>query len=266
MTIELIASNSPWNDKTHSPRIESWDSVSVHARFDQPISHELGYIDKDVTLFWLDVLVGDAPVSRLALNKVLPELQDEAKTFKNGRFRFPLCKLPDALSQTYHAAFAETLATYAPGVYPVTVALWTDNDLQKDTALATLTFEFEVAAGSADHLKSIADQNRALGADTLDDAEAKTAAFKARWASDKPKATSASTIRVKLAAKHGDVRVRLHTGPGASLPTTVSKNVTTDWHTLQVSSKIELLDYQDNRTNDILTVVAGMDGQTLDVG
>ncbi len=266
MTIELIASNSPWNDKTHSPRIESWDSVEVHARFDQPISHELGYVDKDVTLFWLDVLVGGAPVSRLDLNKVLPELQDEAKTFKNGRFRFPLCKLPDALSQTYHAAFAETLATYAPGVYPVTVDLWTDNDLQKGAALATLTFEFEVAAGSADHLKSIADQNRALGADTLDDAEAKTAAFKARWASDKPKAASTSTIRVKLAAKHGDVRVRLHTGPGASMPTTVSKHVTTDWHTLQVGSKIELLDNQDNRTNDLLTVLAGMDGQTLDVG
>ena len=119
MTIELIASNSPWNDKTHSPRIESWDPVEVHARFDQPISHELGYVDKDVTLFWLDVLVADAPVSRLTLNKVLPELQDEAKTFKNGRFRFPLCKLPDALSQTYHAAFAATLRRWLTPTDPV---------------------------------------------------------------------------------------------------------------------------------------------------
>lgn len=267
MDLTLIASNSPWNETTHQPLIESWDPVEIHARFDQPLSHALEYVDKDVTLFWLEVFVGETPVSRLVIDKVLPELMDEARTFKKGRLRFPLCKLPDALSRTHHATFAETLADYPPGTYPVTVSLWTDNDLQKDAPLATMTFDFALAPGSADHLRSIAEQSRALGADALDDPEKKAAFFKKLWApSDRPAAASGTLVRVKLSARHADTRVRLHTGPGQSMATTVSRNVTTDWHSLAVGATIELLDDRDNRVRDLLVLDAGMDGSTLEVG
>lgn len=269
MTLELIVSNSPWNDKTHAPTVESWDPIDVHVRFDQPIAHALEYIDQDVTQFWIDVSTAGTPISTLRANKVLAEINDEARTFKNGRFKFALCKLPDALSQHYHAAFAATMAALPPGTHPVTLTFWTDNGLQKSGPLATLTFDFVLAEGSADHLRQVAAVNLEHGADQVDDPVAKAAAFErirqSRLASASSSA-AAGTVRVRLTAKDGDVRVRLHTGPGASLPTTVHKKVTSDWHVVQVGSSIELLGAGDSTLRSLATVNAGMDGTTLSVG
>lgn len=267
MPIEILASNSPWNDKTHSPTIESWDPVEVHVRFDQPIVHELEYVEKDVTLFWVEVVLNGEVVSRLATNRVLPELMDEARTFRNGRFRFSLCKQPDAMSQHFHAAFPKAAAGLAPGVYPVELKLYTDNPLQEGKVLAERTFTFEVAAGSSDHLNKVAEENAAQGADQVDDAAAKAEKYAKAWAYRGPSASpGGGAIKVKLAARDGDVRVRLHQGAGRSMATTVQRNVETDWHEVAESSSIDLLDAGDTKVRSLVTVQAGHAGTTIVVG
>lgn len=266
MPIEILASNSPWNEKTHCPTIESWDPVEVHVRFDQPIVHELEYVEKDVTLFWVEVTLNGEVVSRLATNRVLPELMDEARTFRNGRFRFSLCKQPDAMSQHFHAAFPKAAAELAPAAYPVTLKLFTDNPLQEGKVLAEQTFVFEVAAGSADHLKKVAEENAAQGADQVDDAAAKAEKYAKAWAYGGPKAAGGGTVKVKLAARESDVRVRLHQGAGSSMATTVQKHVETDWHELAEGSSIDLLDAGDQKVRSLVTVQAGHAGTTIVLG
>lgn len=265
MPIEVFASNSPWNDKTPCPSIESWDPVEVHVRFDQPIVHELEYVDKDVTLFWVEVGLDGLVVSRLATNRVLPELQDEARTFRNGRFRFALSKQPDALSQHFHAAFPKAAADLKPGRHAVTLKLFTDNQLQEGKVLAEGAFTFEVVEGSADHLKRVAEENEAQGADKVDDAAQKAEHYTKAWAHRGPEQSGDKAIRVKLVARE-DVRVRLHQGGGRSMATTVQKNVETDWHEVAEGSSIDLLDGHDQRVRSLVTVQAGHSGTTIAVG
>jgi len=266
MPITLIASNSLWNEKDHVALIESWDPIEVHVRFDQPISHELEYVDKDVTLFWVEVAVAGEPVSRLVANKVLPELMDEARSFKNGRFRFSLMKAPDALSQHHHARFAEVMAERAPGRYPVTLTLYTDNAQQAGKALAEASFELALEAGSQDMLRDVAAKSREAGADQLEDAEAKAAKMSALWSHRGSAKPGARGLRVKLAAKSADTRVRLHQGGGRSQVVSVRTNIETDWHEVAEGSEIELVDASDAKVRALLVVSAALDGTTLTVG
>ncbi len=103
MPIQIVVSDDMWNEKKHSQQVSAYDDVQVYAHFDQAISHELEYIEKDITHFWLEVTHQGALIATLKTNKILPELMDEAKQFKNGKFKFPLCSLPSALSQSYQA-------------------------------------------------------------------------------------------------------------------------------------------------------------------
>jgi hypothetical protein len=266
MSMELIVSNSPWNEKTHCTSIECWDPVEVHVRFDQPIVHELEYVDQDVTLFWVEVALNGEIVSRLATNCVLAELQDAMRMFRDGRFRFSLCKLPDALTNHRHARFAARAATLAPGAYPVSLTLFTDNQLQAGKPLAEATFTFEIAPGSAEHLAKIAADNEAEGVDQVDDAAAKAERFAQLWQHKGPSKSAAGSVKVKLAARHADTRVRIHEGPGRSSVITVQKHVETDWHTVTEGSTIDLLDSNDQTVRALVNVTSAHDGTTVVVG
>lgn len=177
MSINLVVSNDMWNEKNHIPSVSAYDDVTLYALFDQSISHELEYIENDITHFWITLSTNGEFISKLKANKVLNELMDEAKTFKNGKFKFPLCALPNALSQSYHAAFAQKMATMSAGTYQIDVLFETDNPLQKDKILAEISFDFELTDDAKTHLQNIAEQNIAQGADIEEDAEAKKAAF-----------------------------------------------------------------------------------------
>jgi hypothetical protein len=177
MAINLIISNDMWNEKNHIPSVSAYDDVTLYALFDQPISHELEYIENDVTLFWITLSTNGEFISKLKANKVLNELMDEVKMFKNGKFKFSVCALPNALSQNYHAAFAQKMATMSAGTYKIDVNFETDNPLQKDKILAETSFDFELTDDAKSHLQNIAEQNIAQGADVEEDAEAKKAAF-----------------------------------------------------------------------------------------
>ena len=177
MSINLIVSNDMWNEKNHIPSVSAYDDITVYAHFDQPISHELEYIENDSTNFWITLTTNGEVISKLKANKILNELMDEAKMFKNGKFKFPVCALPSALSQNYHAAFAQKMATMSAGIYKIDVLFETDNPLQKDKILAETSFEFELTDDAKSHLQKIAEENLAQGADIEEDTEAKKSAF-----------------------------------------------------------------------------------------
>lgn len=177
MSINLIVSNDMWNEKNHVSNVSAYDDMNIYAHFDQPISHELEYIENDITHFWITLATNGEFISKLKANKVLNELMDEAKMFKNGKFKFPVSALPSALSQNYHAVFAQKMATMPAETYKIDVLFETDNPLQKDKILAEISFDFELTDDAKTHLQNIAEQNIAQGADIEEDAEAKKAVF-----------------------------------------------------------------------------------------
>lgn len=177
MSIHLVVSNDMWNEKNHASTVSAYDDITIYAHFEQPISHQLEYIENEVTYFWITLKTNGEVISKLKANKVLNELMDEAKMFKNGKFKFPVSSLPNALSQSYHAAFAQKMVTMSAGTYQIEVDFETDNPLQKDSILATTSFDFELTDDAKTHLQKIAEENIAQGADVEEDAEAKKAAF-----------------------------------------------------------------------------------------
>lgn len=162
-----------WNETEHSQEVYATDLIEAHVKFDQPISHELEYIEKDITRFYLTLKTSDTVISRITANKVLNELMTEAKDFRNGKFRFPISKAPDALSLTYHAAFAAVMAEKPAGTYPIEVSFETDNPLQQGKVLAQCQFNFILGVTDGDYLRQIAADNSAQGADKEEDPEAK---------------------------------------------------------------------------------------------
>jgi hypothetical protein len=166
-----------WNEKKHSEQVSAYDEVQVYVHFDQAIVHELEYIENDLTQFYLEATLQGTPLATLKANRVLPELMEEAKQFRNGKFKFPLCCLPNALSQSFHAAFAQYMATQPEGLYEIALRFFTDNPLQAGKVLAESSFRFEIAQGAQAHLQRIADENIAQGADKEEDAAVKIAAF-----------------------------------------------------------------------------------------
>jgi hypothetical protein len=266
MPASIVVSNDMWNEKSHATQVSSFDSVDVYVHFDQPISHDLEYIENDVTRFWVEITHNGELVSRLAANKVLNELMDEARMFKNGKFKFSLCKLPDALTQHFHAAFATYMAGQPAGSYTLVATLYTDNPLQVGKPLAERQFTFVVEPNSAEHLQKVAQVNTENGADREEDPEAK-AAFYARMNQSKlATATSTGTqlVKIQLKGSSGDVRVRLHTGPGTTLPTTIQQNIISTYSVV-VGSPIELLGPGDSKIRDLVTVRADMEGMLMNV-
>lgn len=177
MPINIVVSNDMWNEKNSVSQVSAYDDLNVYVHFDQPISHELEYIAQDVTLFWLKLAVHGEAIAELKANKVLPELMDEAKNFKNGKFKFPICSLPNALSQSFHAVFAQKMSAMEAGIYPIEISFETDNAPQKGNILAQASFQFELTEDAKPHLQKIAEENTAQGADIEEDAEAKKEAF-----------------------------------------------------------------------------------------
>lgn len=177
MAIKIVVSNDMWNEKNSISQVSAYDDVNLYVLFDQPISHELEYIEQDITHFWLKLATNGELIATLKANKVLPELMDEAKTFKNGKFKFPVCSLPNALSQSFHAVFAQKMSAMTAGVYAIEVTFETDNSLQKRKVLAQTSFDFELTDDAKPHLLRIAEENMAQGADIEEDAEAKKEAF-----------------------------------------------------------------------------------------
>ncbi len=177
MSIQIIVSNDMWNEKTHVPKVSAYDDINLYVLFDQPVSHELEYVENDVTNFWLTLKTQGAEISTLKANKVLNELMSEAKSFKNGKFKFPVCSMPNALSQSYHALFAQKMAGKPAGKYEIEATFHTDNPVQKGKTLASVTFTFDLEEGAKAHLLKTASENLANGADKQDDPAAKAAAF-----------------------------------------------------------------------------------------
>lgn len=177
MPIQLVVSNDMWNEKANAEIVSAYDDINIYVHFEQPISYELEYIENDVTNFHLILRSQGENISILKANKVLNELMDEAKNFKNGKFKFPVCCLPNALSQNFHAAFAQNMAEKPAGTYTIEVCFETDNPLQKGKILAQSSFQFEMPEDSKAHLQKITQENLAQGADIADDPEAKKVAF-----------------------------------------------------------------------------------------
>lgn len=177
MAINIVVSNDMWNEKNSVSQVSAYDDVNVYVHFDQPISHELEYIENDITRFWLTLTNQGEVLATLKANKVVMELMDEAKNFKNGKFKFPVCSLPNALSQSFHAVFAQKMASLPAGMYAIEVTFETDNPLQKDKVLAQTSFSFELTEDAKPYLQKIAEENIAQGADVEEDAEAKKEAF-----------------------------------------------------------------------------------------
>ncbi|MFN3316353.1 MAG: hypothetical protein ACK40K_06045, partial [Raineya sp.] len=126
MSIQIVVSNDMWNEKSHTQQANAYDDLNVYVHFDQPISHALEYIENDVTNFWLNVSTNGELIATLKANKILTELMNEAKNFQNGKFKFPLCSLPNALSQSYHAVFAQKMASLPAGTYTIELTFQTD--------------------------------------------------------------------------------------------------------------------------------------------
>ena len=166
-----------WNETANSSEFYGTDLLEAHIRFDQPISHELEYIENDVTRFFLTLESNGQFISRLSANKVLNELMTEAKDFRNGKFRFPICKMPDALTPNYHAAFAAAMAEMPAGTHEIKAIFETDNPLQKGKVLAEGSFSFILSDADRDYLRSVAAENNAKGADQEEDVEAKAAFY-----------------------------------------------------------------------------------------
>lgn len=177
MPVQLLVSDSLWNEKDHCPSVSVYDDLTLWAHFDQPVSHELEYIENDITRFWVDLELNGEPAARLSANKILAELMDEAKTFKNGKFKFPILSMPNALSNSYHAAFALKLAGMPAGKYTVNARFYTDNPIQQDRVLAELNFELDLPEGAQGHLQQVAQANLEQRADREDDVQAKAEAF-----------------------------------------------------------------------------------------
>lgn len=76
--------------------------------------------------------------------------------------------------------------------------------------------------------------------------------------------TSKNTVRVSFSSS-ADVRIKIYSGGGSSEDFMVQSNVTTTAYTVQVGSKIELLESSSpySKIADLYTVGAEMDGKTL---
>lgn len=177
MSIQIVVSNDMWNEKNHAQQANAYDDLNVYVHFDQPISHALEYIENDVTNFWLQASTNGEHIATIKANKILTELMNEAKNFQSGKFKFPLCTLPNALSQKYHAIFAQKMASLPAGTYTIELSFYTDNPLQEGKILAQNTFQFELSEDAKTHLQRVAEENIAQGADVEDDVAAKQAAF-----------------------------------------------------------------------------------------
>ena len=177
MAISIVVSNDMWNEKDSAAQVSAYDDLNVYVHFDQAISHELGYIENEVTHFMLQVSSGGEVLAELKTNRVLPELMSEAKNFKNGKFKFPLSAMPNALSQSYHALFAQKMAQKPAATYRIELSFSTDNPIQAGQSLAQAQFDFELTEDAKSYLGQIAEANIAQGADVEEDPEAKQAAF-----------------------------------------------------------------------------------------
>lgn len=262
MPVTLVVSNDMWNEKNHAAAVSSFDSLDVYVHFDQPISHELEYVEKDVTRFWVEIAHNGQLISRLTANKVINELMDEAKMFKNGKLKFSLCKLPDALTQHFHAAFAAYMANQPEGSYDLTATLFTDNPIQNGNPLGQARFSFTVEPGSHDHLRNVAQVNTENGADQEEDPEAKAAFYANLNKPMETRTSSTQTVKLQFKGSGGDVRIRIQTGPGTHLPTTIQQNVIAT-HAVVVGSAVELLGPGDAKERDIFTVRADMEGMLM---
>jgi hypothetical protein len=236
MPINIVVSNDMWNEKNSVSQVSAYDDVNVYVHFDQPISHELEYIEQEVTHFWITLTTQDEILATLKANKVLPELIDEAKTFKNGKFKFPVCSLPNALLQSFHAVFAQKMASLEAGTHSIDVTFETDNPLQKGKALAQTSFFFELTEDAKAHLQKVAEENIAQGADIEEDTEAKKEAFERIKQSSESFDTAMLTLHNKASS---DIWVMIGYNSGNKYVVAYQQSITIQVPTGETIYKVE---------------------------
>jgi len=85
-------------------------------------------------------------------------------------------------------------------------------------------------------------------------------------ASNNSSSAVASTVKISFKSSN-EARIKIYTGAGASQEVAIQQNVSTSAYSLQVGSKIELLqtDAPYSKVRDIFTVSADMNGKTLEI-
>lgn len=254
-------SNSCDKNATEQAAFNSNEFIFVHLRIESPFMSVLDLNGPNVTF----------QVEYSENGKVI-EYEDlglESKNFKGiqtpGYIVLPIISNPDDNCVSYKK---NLFATYTPkafeglsvGKHTIQCKVSCYNYKDGKVPFATSSFTLNITADAKAWYK----KNYDLAYKAMMDRGLTSHLEKFATPATTSSGSSKSTVRVSFSSS-SDVRIKIYSGGGSSEDFVVQSNVTTAAHTVQVGSKIELLQSSSpySKISDLYTVGADMDGKTL---